>query len=146
MVASKKAAPRAQRQVKFTPPPDDARYKAVDRAMKRFDYEKDALLEVLNIAQEAFGFLPEQLLHYVAQQLEVPLAQVFGVATFYHMFSFEPLGEHNCVVCLGTACYVKGADKIVAALEAEHGIKQACDSKSLADATHGAVLDHTRNG
>jgi len=87
-------------------------YKALDRTIKRFNYRKDALLEVLNTAQETFGYLSEDLLHYVAQQLHVPIAQVYGVATFYHMFSFEPLGEHNCIVCAGTACYVKGAERI----------------------------------
>jgi len=110
--------------MKFVPPADDTRYKAVDRAMERFNHEKDALLEVLNIGQESFGYLPEELLYYISDQLGVPLAQVFGVATFYHMFSFEPLGEHNCVVCLGTACYVKGAESIIDALSKEFGIAQ----------------------
>ena len=97
-------------------PTDDERYKSIDRTMKRFKYKKDALLEVLNSAQETFGFLSEELMHYVAQQLGVPLVRVYGVATFYHMFTFEPLGEHNCIVCAGTACYVKGSDQITQAL------------------------------
>ncbi len=100
-------------------PSGDERYKAVDLAMKRFKYEKDALLEVLNTAQETFGFLSEELLIYVANQLQVPISQVYGVATFYHMFTFEPLGEHNCIVCMGTACHVKGAGEIVSTLEKE---------------------------
>ncbi len=90
----------------------DERYKVLERTMKRFDYQKDALLEVLNSAQEAFGYLSEELLEYVSRQLNVPFARVYGVATFYHMFTFEPLGEHNCIVCAGTACYVKGSDHI----------------------------------
>ena len=90
-------------------PSGDDRYKAIDRTVKRFSNEKDALLEVLNTAQETFGYLSEDLLIYVARQLSVPLSRVYGVATFYHMFTFEPLGEHNCIVCAGTACYVKGS-------------------------------------
>jgi bidirectional [NiFe] hydrogenase diaphorase subunit len=104
-------------------PSGDERYTALDRTMKRFKYEKDSLLEVLNSAQENFGFLSEELLIYISNQLHVPLSQVYGVATFYHMFTFDPLGEHNCIICKGTACHVKGADRIVEALEDEFNIK-----------------------
>jgi bidirectional [NiFe] hydrogenase diaphorase subunit len=106
-----------------THPSGDDRYKAIDRTMKRFAYEKDALLEVLNSAQETFGYLSEELLIYVSNHLNVPLSRVYGVATFYHMFTFEPLGEHNCIICQGTACYVKGADRIAEALSAELDIE-----------------------
>lgn len=94
----------------------DERYSAIDRSMKQLRFEKDALLEVLNTAQEAFGYLSEDLLIYISQQLKVPLSRVYGVATFYHMFTFSPLGEHNCIICTGTACHVKGSDRIVLAL------------------------------
>ena len=97
-------------------PSGDDRYKNIDRTIKRFEYEKDALLEVLNSAQEAFGYLSEDLLIYVSRQLRVPLSRVYGVATFYHMFTFDPLGAHNCIVCAGTACYVKGSAQIEQAL------------------------------
>lgn len=99
-----------------THPSGDERYAAIDLTMKRFKYEKDALLEVLNTAQETFGYLSEDLLIYISQQLNLPLIRVYGVATFYHMFTFEPLGEHNAIVCTGTACHVKGSDQIVAAI------------------------------
>lgn len=94
-------------------PSGDERYAAVDRTLRRFKYEKDALLEVLNTAQETFGYLSEDLLIYISRQLDLPLIRVYGVATFYHMFTFEPLGEHNAIICTGTACHVKGADGIV---------------------------------
>ena len=97
-------------------PSGDERYKAIDLTMKLLKYEKDALLEVLNTAQESFGYLSEDLLIYVASQLGVPLSRVYGVATFYHMFTFSPLGEHNCIICTGTACHVKGSERIVRAL------------------------------
>jgi bidirectional [NiFe] hydrogenase diaphorase subunit len=100
-------------------PSGDDRYLALDRTMKLFAYESDALLEVLNTAQEAFGYLSEELLIYVSRHLKVPLSRVYGVATFYHMFTFSPMGEHNCIVCAGTACHVKGADHILAALSDE---------------------------
>jgi bidirectional [NiFe] hydrogenase diaphorase subunit len=97
-------------------PSGDDRYLAVDRTMKLFNFEKSALLEVLNSAQETFGFLSEDLLIYISRGLQVPLSRVYGVASFYNMFTFTPLGEHNCIVCTGTACHVKGANRIVQAL------------------------------
>jgi bidirectional [NiFe] hydrogenase diaphorase subunit len=81
------------------------------------------LIEVLHTAQEAFGFLEDDLLIYVAHQLKLPLSWVYGVATFYHFFSLKPQGEHSCTICMGTACYVKQAAEIVAALQAEYGIE-----------------------
>jgi bidirectional [NiFe] hydrogenase diaphorase subunit len=104
-------------------PSGDPRFKLVDRTLKQFQFQQDALIEVLHTAQEVFGFLEEDLLIYVARQLKLPLSWVFGVATFYHFFSLKPQGEHTCTVCLGTACYVKQAAEIVAALRTEFGIE-----------------------
>ncbi|HMK09055.1 MAG TPA: bidirectional hydrogenase complex protein HoxE [Anaerolineales bacterium] len=104
-------------------PSGDDRYLIVDRTMKRFRFEKDALLEVLNTAQETFGYLSQDLLVYIASQLTVPLSRVYGVATFYHMFTFSPRGEHNCTVCTGTACHVKGSAAIVEGLAAAFAIQ-----------------------
>jgi bidirectional [NiFe] hydrogenase diaphorase subunit len=101
---------------KPTHPSGDERYLTIDRTMKRFKYEKDALLEVLHSAQEIFGYLSEDLLIYISTNLKVPFSQVYGVATFYHLFTFEPLGKHNCIICTGTACHVKGSADIVDAL------------------------------
>jgi bidirectional [NiFe] hydrogenase diaphorase subunit len=100
----------------------DPRFNLIDRTLKRSRYQQDALIEVLHTAQEAFGFLEEDLLVYVARQLKLPLSWVYGVATFYHFFSLKPQGEHNCIVCMGTACYVKRAAEIVAALKTEYGV------------------------
>ena len=100
----------------------DKRIKALDIAMKRNHYSQDALIEILHKAQESFGYLEPEILEYIARQLKLPLSRVYGVATFYHLFSLKPSGVHSCVVCLGTACYVKGGGKIIAALEEELGI------------------------
>ena len=101
----------------------DRRYKTLDMALKRNHYQPDALIEVLHKAQESFGYLSQEVLHYVSRQLKLPLSQVYGVATFYHLFDLEPSGVHRCVVCLGTACYVKGASQILTALEAQLQVK-----------------------
>jgi bidirectional [NiFe] hydrogenase diaphorase subunit len=97
-------------------PSGDERYKAIDMAMRKFKYEKDALLEVLNAAQETFGYLSRDNLIYISNQLGVRMAQVYGVATFYHLFTFDPLGAHSCIICTGTACHVKGSGEIVESL------------------------------
>lgn len=101
---------------------DDPRRRLVDQTLKRFQYRPDALIEVLHAAQEAYGFLGEDLLGDIARQLKLPESQVLGVATFYHAFALRPKGEHSCIVCTGTACYVQGAGEIVKALEAAYGI------------------------
>lgn len=104
-------------------PMGDPRYKGIDRVLKRQQFQQDALIEVLTSAQEAFGYLPEEVMIYVARQLKLPFSWVYGVATFYHFFSLKPQGEHTCIVCLGTACYVGKSNEIVDALEGEFGIK-----------------------
>jgi bidirectional [NiFe] hydrogenase diaphorase subunit len=101
----------------------DRRLKRIDVTMKRNQYKPDALIEVLHAAQEAFGYLDEEVLVHVARGLKLPLSRVYGVATFYHLFSLKPSGAHSCVVCMGTACYVKGAGKIMEALQAELGVE-----------------------
>lgn len=105
-------------------PSGDKRFKVLDITMKRNQYRSDALIEVLHKAQEAFGYLEEDVLYYIARGLKLPLSRVYGVATFYHLFSLKPSGAHSCVVCLGTACYVKGAGELLAALEREIGLKE----------------------
>ena len=102
-------------------PVRDNREKLLERAMSRYHYSGDALIEVLHTAQELYGFLSPQLLKTVARKLKLPPSHVLGVTTFYHFFSLAPKGEHSCVVCLGTACYVAGALGLVETLERRCG-------------------------
>lgn len=104
-------------------PADDPRLKLVDRAMMKLQYQPDALIEVLHIAQETYGYLSRELLAHVSVKLKLPESQVFGVATFYHFFTLRPKGEHSCIVCTGTACYVKGVGEIVKSLEGNFGVQ-----------------------
>ena len=103
-------------------PSGDKRFKLLDVAIKRHQFRQDALIELLHKAQELFGFLEDDVLIYIARSLRAPLSRVYGVATFYNFFKMKPAGEHTCTVCMGTACYVKGAGAILQALEEEHGI------------------------
>jgi len=104
-------------------PSDDKRWKIVNGTMRRHGYARSALIETLHTAQTAFGYLDDVTIKFVAKSLKVPLSQAFGVVTFYHHFSLKPAGKHTCTVCIGTACYIKGADKLVAKAEALLGIK-----------------------
>ena len=104
-------------------PSADKRWRIVDATMRRNGYDGSALIESLHTVQEVFGYLDEPALRYVASALHVPLSTVFGVATFYHFFQLKPGGEHTCVVCMGTACYIKGAPQLLTALEKQYGVK-----------------------
>jgi bidirectional [NiFe] hydrogenase diaphorase subunit len=106
----------------IAPPSADKRCRLIDATMRRLGYQDSALIETLHTVQESFGFLDEIALRYVAQSLRLPLSKVFGVATFYHLFNLKPQGKHTCVVCLGTACYIKGAGVIAETLEKEYGV------------------------
>jgi len=91
--------------------------------MRRHGFGTDALIETLHSVQEAFGYIDDDALRFVARGLRVPPSRVYGVATFYNYFTLKPQGEHTCVVCMGTACYIKGAAGILAALQNRLGIK-----------------------
>jgi bidirectional [NiFe] hydrogenase diaphorase subunit len=104
-------------------PSGDERFALLDTALKRAQYAQDHLIEILHVAQEVFGYLSEDVLLYVGRALRLPASRVYGVATFYHLFSFEPPGDHSCTVCTGTACFVKGADDIVDGVAKAHGVR-----------------------
>lgn len=101
----------------------DKRFKILEVHMKKHLFRHDSLIEVLHKAQELFGFLDDDLLLFISYKLKLPPSRVYGVATFYHFFTLKPQGEHTCVVCMGTACYVKGADKVMAAVQQRVKIK-----------------------
>ncbi|MCD7946863.1 MAG: NADH-quinone oxidoreductase subunit NuoE [Oscillospiraceae bacterium] len=82
-----------------------------------------AAMPVLQKVQEIFGYLPEEALIVVATELDIPLSELYGVASFYAQFSLVPKGEHRISLCLGTACYVKGSADILAKLEETLQIK-----------------------
>lgn len=103
-------------------PSDDKRWKIVEATARRHGREPHALIEMLHTVQECFGYLDDTALRFVAATLRLPLSHVYGTATFYHFFTLKPKGRHTCVVCTGTACYIKGAAALLAALEKQYGI------------------------
>ncbi len=108
---------------KPAPPNDDKRWKIVATRMRRLGDRPEALIEALHAAQEAFGYLDDDALEFVGDTLGVPHSRVFGVATFYSFFTLKPQGDHTCVVCTGTACYINGAGDILGAFESNLGVK-----------------------
>jgi bidirectional [NiFe] hydrogenase diaphorase subunit len=108
---------------KPTAPNQDKRWKLVDATIRRQGAQQRGLIETLHTVQEAFGYLDEQALRYVAMSLRVPLSRAFGVATFYHFFTLKPAGEHTCVICMGTACYIKGSQQLLDTVQHDLGIR-----------------------
>lgn len=97
-----------------------------DQFVEFLDANKDkkgAVMPILQKAQEVFSYIPEEIVDLMALRMGVHSSEIYGVASFYSQFSFIPKGEHEICVCLGTACYVKGSDKILSDLENELGIK-----------------------
>lgn len=121
------------RTAKRATPNDDARWRIVETRMRRLGNRPDALIEALHSVQEAFGFIDEEALRYIGETLSIPPSKVFGVATFYHYFMLKPPGEHTCVVCTGTACYINGA------LELLTSIRVALDVKPDETTTDGKL-------
>jgi bidirectional [NiFe] hydrogenase diaphorase subunit len=104
-------------------PGDDARWRIVQGMMRRNGFSRHALIETLHTVQESFGYLDHESLRFVAESLRVPYSRVYSVSTFYHMFSLKPAGEHTCVMCTGTACYIKGINKMLEDIEQTYEIK-----------------------
>jgi bidirectional [NiFe] hydrogenase diaphorase subunit len=95
----------------------------VDERMRQLGYRPDGLIEVLHTTQEAFGYLDAQALEYIGERLGVPPSKVYGVATFYSHFLLKQPGLHTCVICTGTACYIKGASALLAAIGEHLGVE-----------------------
>jgi len=107
---------------KCDPPSNDKRWKIISATMRKLGNQRHALIEALHSLQQAFGYLDKPGLIYVAASLKIPLSKVYGVATFYNHFTLKPQGEHACVVCTGTACYIKGARELLKSVNAQQGI------------------------
>jgi len=103
---------------------EDRRLQILERIMREHGYEKSALLEILHAAHELYGYFDKVLLEYVSERLNLPPSHVYGVASFYNLFKFRRPGEHIISACMGTACYVKGAEEIISAIEKEFNLKR----------------------
>jgi len=105
----------------FIDTPEQA--KKLDEVIAKLKSQRGAVMPVLQEAQEIYGYLPIEVQKRIAEGLDVSLEEVYGVSTFYSQFALTPKGKYHISVCLGTACYVKGADKIIDRISARLGIK-----------------------
>ena len=115
----------------------EAGFRELETFINTLDTKKGSLISVLHKAQGIFGYLPREVQEFVADQLNESLANVYGVVSFYSYFTMVPKGEHPVAVCMGTACYVRGADKVLNEFQKQLGIKSgetSVDGKFSIDA------------
>ncbi len=106
--------------IPFTDTPEQAA--RLDAVITECTGDVSMLMHVMQVAQEIYGYLPFEIQQKIADGMKVPLEKVYGVATFYAQFALSPKGKYAISVCLGTACYVKGAQEILDELSAQLGI------------------------
>ncbi|GMU21631.1 MAG: hypothetical protein AMXMBFR13_17230 [Phycisphaerae bacterium] len=105
-----------------TAPYEQALWQELFAAIEFYQHAPDALIQVLHRAQELFGYLREDVVKFIAKELRLPVSRVHGVIGFYSFFSRVPQGKYMISVCLGTGCYVRGADQILRGFEKALGV------------------------
>ncbi len=103
----------------------------VNEILAGYGYDKSMLVSILQDIQGAFRYLPEEALEEVSRSLKVPLSQVYSVSTFFRAFSLTPVGRHIVNCCLGTACHVRGAVRVLEKMERDLGIEAGQTTKDL---------------
>ncbi len=86
---------------------------AMDKILNKYSKDKSNLIQILNEVQEHYGYIPKNAQMAISEYLDIPLAEIYGVITFYARFTLKPKGKYNIAVCLGTACFVKGSEKVL---------------------------------
>ena len=99
------------------------RVEALQRVIDELRDEPGALMPIMQRAQDIFGYLPEDVQKYIAKEMDIPVSDVYGVATFYAQFNLEPKGQYTISVCMGTACYVRGGEKVLDEFRRQLGIE-----------------------
>ena len=94
-------------------------FKEVDNIIKKWDSDNDYVIEMLQDIQDEFRYISSEALEQINKQTKVPIPQLYHITTFYKAFSLEPRGKYEIQVCIGTACHVKGASRILEAFERE---------------------------
>lgn len=102
---------------------NEEKFAELDQFIEKMDGGEGDLIEILHKAQGIFGYLPKEIQLHVARKIGIPASKVNGVVTFYSYFTEEPKGEHVISVCMGTACFVRGAAEILSSLQEKLGIK-----------------------
>ena len=116
---SEKEQDNSKTKVKSADEKKQALYAGLDKIIEQYRREKGELIRILYGAQKLFGYLPREVQAYIAEKMDIPISEVNGVVTFYTLFVTEPKGRHTVSVCMGTACYVKGARDIMDSIKKE---------------------------
>jgi NADH:ubiquinone oxidoreductase subunit E len=103
----------------------------LDKIVDAYGCHRDSLISILQDVQSEYSYLPEDMLRRVAKRLELPLIQVYGVATFFKAFSLEPRGRHTVSVCLGTACHVRGAQTVLDEVKRQLSVEPGDTTKDM---------------
>lgn len=106
-------------------------FKKLQEVIDEYKEKKGALIPVLQKAQDIFGYLPLEVQKFIVKGMDVPLQRIYGIVTFYAQFSLEPKGEHTIGLCMGTACYVRGAQKVLEKVKEELGVDVGDTTKDL---------------
>jgi len=107
-------------------------------AYKDSDHPESHLIAILHKAQKLYGYLDREIMDVISAEMNIPTAHIWGVATFYHYFNLNPIGKHVISVCLGTACYVKGINKILDVIKSELKIEVGETTEDKMFTLHGA--------
>jgi NADH:ubiquinone oxidoreductase subunit E len=109
-------------QVAVKPAREKELYDQLTLSLEKYKGKPGVLIAALQEAQQIFGYLPRKVMIHVANELTIPLAEVYSVVSFYSLFSTVPMGQHRIEVCMGTACYVRGAEDLVKKLRKKLGV------------------------
>lgn len=102
---------------------DNVGFKELDEYISSLEDKQGSLIIILHRAQKIFGYIPEEIQEFIGKKINMPVAKIYGVVSFYNFFSMKPKGKYQISVCTGTACYVRGADKILEAIKKELNIQ-----------------------
>lgn len=101
----------------------ESKIKKIQEICKKFNNDEGELINILHSVQSEFGYLPAEVQEIIAKELKISVAKIYGIVTFYSFFTMTPKGEHPISVCLGTACYVRGAEKVLDEFKKQLNIK-----------------------
>ena len=101
---------------------NDLKDERIEKILSKYDRNKSNLIQILNEVQETYGYIPESVQLEISKFLGIEMAEIYGVITFYARFSLKPKGKYNVAVCLGTACFVKGSERVLERVKQKLGI------------------------
>ncbi len=107
----------------------DEMWSSIEKILQDNQNKPGSIITVLRECQQVVGYLPVELLDYIGRRMNLAPSEVYGIASFYALFSLKPKGRHTIRLCLGTACYVKGIKEVLSRIEASYGVKEGDTSE-----------------